>query len=89
MEKFNNIAIRAYTEPDINWWIENRRKDYYGMNAVDLAAFINTLKINGNQEAELIVTNNKGYDDSGNRHPHNWNIVDEKELIQWFSQLIN
>lgn len=89
MDKFNNIAIRAYTEPDINWWIENRRKDYYGMNAVDLAAFINTLKINGNQEAELIITNNKGYDDSGNRHPHNWNIVDEKELIQWFSQLIN
>ena len=89
LEKFNDIAIRAYTEPDIDWWIENRRKDYYGMNSIDLAAFINTLKINGNQEAELITTQNKGYDDSGNRHPHNWNIVDEKELIQWFSKLIN
>jgi hypothetical protein len=87
--KFKNIAIRAYTEPDVNWWIDNRRKDYYGMNAIDLAAFINMLKINGNKEAELILTNNKGYDDLGNRHPHNWNIVDEKELIQWFSRLIN
>lgn len=87
--EFKNIAVRAYTEPDVNWWIDNRRKDYYGMNAIDLAAFINMLKINGNKEAELILTNNKGYDDLGNRHPHNWNIVDEKELIQWFSRLIN
>ena len=57
---FDGIAVRAYTEPDINWWIETRRKDYYSMNAIDLAALINQLKINGNQEAELIITHGKG-----------------------------
>lgn len=89
LKVFDNIAVRAYTEPDINWWIENRGKDYYGMNAIDMAAFINTLKLRGNKEASLLLTQNKGYDDEGNRHPHNWNIVDEKELVIWFSQLIN
>lgn len=79
-----NTAIRCYTEPDVNWWIETRRKDYYAMNATDLAALVNELKIMGNPEAELITTQNKGYRQDGSRHPHTWNIVDEKELIDWF-----
>jgi hypothetical protein len=78
---FEDIAIRAYTEPDVNWWIETRRKDYYSMNSIDLAALINELKIAGNENAELIITNNKGYLPDGTRHPHSWSIVDEKEMI--------
>ena len=89
LSMFDGIAIRAYTEPDINWWLENRRKDYYSMNAIDLAALINGLHIIGNNEAELIVTQDKGYRPDGQRHPHSWSIVDEKELIQWFLTLIN
>jgi hypothetical protein len=89
LKDFKNIAIRAYTEPDVNWWIETRRKDYYAMNAIDLAGFINDLKIIGNQNAELIITQNKGYNADGSRHPHNWSIVDEKDLIDWFVKLIN
>ena len=85
---FKDIAVRAYTEPDVNWWIENRRKDYYSMNAVDLAALINELKIAGNKNAELITTVNKGYLPDGTRHPHSWSIVDEKEMIDWFLKLI-
>ena len=88
LHSFNEIAIRAYTEPDVNWWIKNRRKDYYGMNSIDLAAFVNALKIHGHDQAELIITTDKGYSDSGDRHPHNWSIVDEKELVQWFYNLI-
>jgi hypothetical protein len=81
---FKDISIRAYTEPDVNWWIETRRKDYYSMNAVDLAAFVNELKILGNENAELIITQNKGYHLDGTRHPHSWSIVNEKELVDWF-----
>ena len=79
-----NIAIRAYTEPDVNWWIETRRKDLYDMNTIDAAALINMLRRYGNQEAELILTQDKGYLPDGQRHPHSWSIVDEKELIDWF-----
>lgn len=85
---FKNIAIRAYTEPDVNWWIDTRRKDYYSMNSIDLAALINSLKIAGNENAELIITNNKGYLQNGTRHPHSWSIVDEKDMIDWFLKLI-
>jgi hypothetical protein len=87
--QFKDIAIRAYTEPDVNWWIETRRKDYYSMNAIDLAAFINELKIAGNNNAELIISNDKGYLPDGTRHPHSWSIVDEKEMVNWFLKLID
>lgn len=84
LEVLKGIAVRGYTEPDIQWWIEHRRKDYYGMNAIDMAGLINELKIINHSEAELITTVDKGYPDSGERHPHTWNIVDEPELIEWF-----
>ena len=35
------MAVRLYTEPDVNWWIDNRRKDYYDLNSIDDAALIN------------------------------------------------
>ncbi|GAB4322695.1 MAG: hypothetical protein Kow0074_14470 [Candidatus Zixiibacteriota bacterium] len=79
-----DIAIRAYHEPDVNWWIDNRRKDYYSMNSIDLAALINELKLMGNDQAELITTHNRrhGYEDGTS--PHTWSIVDQRELIDWF-----
>ena len=45
---------------------------------------INELNRLGNQNAELITTQNKGYRKPDNRrHPHSWNIVDHEELTQW------
>ncbi len=83
-----DIAIRAYTEPDVQWWMTTRRKDYYSMNAIDLAALINELHILGNEKAELILTQNKGYQPDGTRHPHSWSIVDEQELVDWFVEML-
>ena len=82
-----DIPIKAYTEPDVKWWMENRGKDYYSMNAIDAAALINQLQIDGNTEAELILTENKGYRPDGSRHPHSWSIVDEREMLDWFLSL--
>lgn len=80
--------IRLYHEPDINWWIENRRQDYTGMNSIDCAGAINDLQILGNARAELITTHNKGYRDNGTRHPHSWSIIDEKELVEWCGKVV-
>jgi hypothetical protein len=77
------IPVRAYTEPDVNWWIENRDNDYYSMNALDAAALINQLKLLGNENAELILTTGKGYHPDGTRHPHSWSIVNNGELVEW------
>ncbi|MDH3267590.1 MAG: hypothetical protein OEM46_01930 [Ignavibacteria bacterium] len=86
--QFKDIAIRAYAEPDVNWWIDTRRKDYYSMNAIDMAALINELKIAGNENAELIITYDKGYLPDGTRHPHSWSIIDEQEMLEWFLNMI-
>ena len=88
LDKFKNIPIRAYTEPDVLWWMSQRRKDFYGMNALDMAGLINELNILGNQKAQLIVTQNKGFGDDGQKQPHSWSIVDEKDLIDWFISLL-
>ena len=37
----------------------------------------------GNPRVDLIETENRGYQANGERHPHSWAIVDEKELIRW------
>jgi len=81
----NHLAVRLYTEPDINWWIDNRRKDYYDLNSIDNAALINQLKLNGNSNAELIISHNKGVKIDG--HPHSWNIVDQQELLLWCNKI--
>ena len=89
LDAFAEVAVRTYTEPDVSWWMETRRKDYYDMNAIDMAALINALNIEGNEEAELIITHDKGYRPDGSRHPHSWNIVDEAEMIDWFLMLLD
>lgn len=84
LQALNGIALRAYSEPDVHWWMANRGKDYYDMNTIDAAALVNALRLYGNEEAELILTQDKGYRPDGQRHPHSWSIVDEEEMIGWF-----
>lgn len=79
-----NTPIRLYTEPDVNWWINQRGGDFSGMNALDCSAMINELKRLGNKNAELITTENRGFRKPDNeKHPHSWSIVDDEELIKW------
>ena len=88
LEALSNIALRAYSEPDVHWWMANRGKDYYDMNTIDAAALVNTLQVQGHKEAELILTQDKGYRPNGQRHPHSWRIVDEEEMIDWFMAML-
>jgi pimeloyl-ACP methyl ester carboxylesterase len=83
--KLSGLAVRAYTEPDIQWWMDNRGADYYGMNALDAASLIRHLKLLRNTRAELIVTTGKGYRADGTRHPHSWSIVDQRDLARWLA----
>ncbi len=78
-----DLAFRAYTEPDVQWWMDNRGNDYYSMNALDAAAAVNQLRILGNKKAELVLTTGKGVRPDGRRHPHSWSIVDNGALVDW------
>jgi esterase/lipase len=84
IKKLKKMPLRIYTEPDINWWLKERGADFTSMNATECSAMINELNRFGNQSAELITTQNKGYRKPENRrHPHSWSIVDNDELIKW------
>jgi dienelactone hydrolase len=84
VKKLINLPLRIYTEPDINWWLKERGADLTSMNATECSAMINELNRLGNQKAELITTQNKGYRKPDNkRHPHSWSIVYNDELIKW------
>ena len=84
IKKLINLPLRIYTEPDINWWLKERSADFTSMNSTEGSAMINELNRLGNQDAELITTQNKGYRKPDNRrHPHSWSIVENDELIKW------
>ncbi len=88
IDLFKAIPIRMYHEPDIEWWIENRGKDYNTINSIDLAGFYNYLRQAGNTQAELITTYNKRKDYKNGSSPHTWTIVDNEELVSWFLELM-
>lgn len=81
---YTSTALRIYSEPDILWWIKNRNMDLSDMNITDDAGYINKLlQKSPNQRAELILTENKGIRNGGQRHPHSWSIAEPIDLIKW------
>ena len=82
------LPVRLYTEADTAWWRTNRDDSYEDMNAYSLELLQKTLCGVGNERAELIATKDRGIQ-HGNRHPHAWSIVDEKELVKWIQVLSN
>lgn len=84
---YKNTPLRLYAEPDILWWIKNRSLDYYDINVVDEAGYVNALlkKDKGNQ-VELILTKDRGIRYGGQRHPHSWSLAEPVELISWLME---
>lgn len=82
------IPIKIYCDPDINWHLKNRQRDYYHINASDQTALINFLTLNGNNNAEFKSSIGKGYRLDGTRHPHSWSIIDTNDCIKWIEQII-
>ena len=78
-----NTPVLIYTEPDVVWQLENRRRDAYDMNSTDISAMINLLKLQGNTKATMIATHNKGVRLGGAKHPHSWSIMDGEECLAW------
>jgi len=76
--------IMIISEPDIQWWLNQRGYDYSYINITDQAAMINELQKLGNDKAVLVTTSNKGYrKPQKNRHPHSWSIADPEQTIKW------
>jgi hypothetical protein len=64
-----------------------KNNDYLDLNAFYIKKLSEKLKLEfGNKNIELIETQNKGYWANGDRHPHSWSIIDEKDLIKWIME---
>ena len=80
----NNIPIKIYCEPDFNWAINEKQWNAYDLNVVDNVSFINELKKNGNTQAQIILTKDKGIRKVLKyKHPHSWSIADANEIVKW------
>jgi hypothetical protein len=80
--------VRLYCDPDVNWYIENRRTPIEHINATDLSACIVQLKLLGNSNAELVANIGKGYFPDGRRHPHAFSQLDADEFLRWANRLL-
>lgn len=83
-----DIPIRMYTDLDVNWLINERRRDLYDWNGTDIVAMINDLKLMGNKDANVIITMGKGIKLDGTKHPHSWSIMDNQDCFDWIEKLI-
>jgi hypothetical protein len=86
IRNLKNVKIRFYSEPDTLWWKQNRMADFEQMNAYYLKKLSKLLDKSNFKQIEYIATENKGYRANGERHPHSWSIVDNKELIKWITE---
>ena len=79
-----NTPIMIISEPDIQWWLEERGYDCSYNNITDHTAMINELQRLGNNKAVLVTTSNKGFRKPNNmRHPNAWSIADPEQIVKW------
>lgn len=83
-----DMPIRMYTDLDVDWLINQRRRDLYDWNGTDIVAMINDLKLMGNENANVIITMGKGVRLDGRRHPHSWSIMDNKDCLDWVLDIL-
>ncbi len=83
-----NTPILIYTEPGIEWQLQNRHRNLYDLNCLDISAMVNFLQTQGNKNVKLIVTHDKGVRLDGSKHPHSWSIMDSQECFNWILEQI-
>ena len=83
MQNLSKIKTRFYCEPDLDWQMKNRQRNYKDLNANKMEMVHQALLTIGSTHTEFIKTTNRGIRANGERHPHSWNIVERKSLIKW------
>ncbi len=81
---FKNIPLRVYTEPNLDWLLENSRMEYFHINSFDMIGFVDQLYLLGSESAEIIATKYKEELPEGERKSYDWSIIDEEALVAWF-----
>jgi hypothetical protein len=82
-----NTPTLIYCDPDINWYLKNRNRDFYHINASDQTALINFLTLQGNERASFVSAIGKGFRLDGTRHPHSWSLINANNCTAWLLDL--
>lgn len=86
IRSLKNIKTRFYSEPDLEWQNQHKKRSYKDLNAYKLEQANLSLKQLGSTQTEFIATKNRGYRANGDRHPHSWNLVEQQSLIKWMTE---
>lgn len=58
-------------------------RDLYDWNGIDIISMVNKLKMMGNENAKVIVTQGKGIRLNGSKNPHSWSIMNPELCLKW------
>ena len=83
-----NMPLLMFTDLDTDWLINERSRDLYDWNGIDIVSMINQLKIMGNKNAKVIVSHGKGVKLDGSKNPHSWSIMDNQLCIKWMEEVL-
>lgn len=82
-----DMPIRMYTDLDVEWLMNERHRDLYDWNGTDIVAMVNQLKVLGNTDANVKISQGKGFRLDGTKHPHSWSILDTEDCLKWIIKL--
>lgn len=80
---YKNLAMRAYTFADTEYWFSAPGKGVYDSNYPDMSGIINELKLDGNKKAELVVFQKENKTGGHTKQSNTWSMVDKDELMEW------
>lgn len=83
VQSYKNMAVRAYTFADTEYWFSALGKGVYDSNYPDMSGIINELKLAGNKKAELVVFQQENKSGQHIKQSSTWDRVDKKELMDW------
>lgn len=77
------VPVRLYHDPAVQWQLEHRCRSLYDTNVAGASALVNALRMAGNEQAELVLAEGRGYRANGERHPHTWALVEPGGAVDW------
>lgn len=83
------IPLLMFTDMDTDWLINERHRDLYDWNGIDIISMINQLKILGNENAKVIVSQGKGFRLDGTKNPHSWSIMNSEVCLNWILETLD
>lgn len=84
-----DIPVLMYSDLNTDFLINDRHRDLYDWNGLDIVAFVNQLKLNGNENATVVISQNKGVRTDGTINPHSWSILNTAQSMNWILEMLN